>query len=139
MCYIEQPQRDSYIDPLLSYFNIFGPPLDPNQSSYYSNITGFVHGEAKFHNITPAYISNSSPRQPWSDLAEKLMADVNMTNVTDLVGTWNWSASHKVALSVVEKKLPQTFQENTFSDDLILIHVRSLALQILSGTYRATG
>jgi hypothetical protein len=115
---------------LLSYFDTYNLPPDPSEASYYSNITGFIHGDVRFHNITPASISRSASKPPWSDRTELLMAGVNMTSVVDLIGTWNWSASHKLALSVVEK-LPSQASEKTESKSIALVHVRSLVIRYL--------
>lgn len=48
------------------------------------------------------------------------MAETNVTEIADRIGWWNWSASDKVQLSVVEK-LP--LQAN-ISENIALIHVR---------------
>ena len=119
-----KPERDSSIDPLLSHFQIIAPSLDPSVASYYPNITGFIHGDAVFHNITPPHTSGLSLKPPWIDAAEKLMADLNMTKLVESIGTWNWSASRKLALSVVEK----TPVGQNFSQEIALVHVRLVIL-----------
>ncbi len=48
------------------------------------------------------------------------MAKTNETEIAERVGTWNWTASAKVALSVSEKKQPQT---SAMYEDLVLINV----------------
>ena len=49
----------------------FGVPLHPAFASYYSNITGFVHGPLTMHNLTTYAIaaneSSSSPSPPQID------------------------------------------------------------------------
>ena len=105
-------------------FNIKGSLLDPTLDSYHSNITGFIHGDAEFTNIT----SNSlalNETITWRHEAMNFMATANMTNMTEKLGSWNWNSSTKVALSVVEKK-PQPSGQLPFSATLIaLVHVRS--------------
>jgi hypothetical protein len=116
----EKPERDALVDPLLSRFDVFAPPLDPHKSSYYPNITGFIHGDAVFHNITPPHTAGLPLKPPWINATEKLMADVNMTKLMVSIGTWNWSDSRKLALSVVEKKSPL---EPDSPKEIVLIHV----------------
>jgi transmembrane E3 ubiquitin-protein ligase len=115
-----QPKRDYSFEPLLSHFKIFGPPIDSSRASYYPNITGFIHGDAVFHNITPSHISGHNPKPPWSDATESLMHGVNITKLAESIGTWDWSASRKLALSVVEKKPPP---EQNALHDILLIRV----------------
>jgi len=110
---------------LVSYLGVFRPPLNRNLASYYLNITGFIHGDATFHNVTPLHLSNNRSKEPWSNLAENLMVGVNMTDVNEKTGTWNWSASNKVTLSVVEKKPQYANGTPTVSDDMVLVHVCS--------------
>jgi len=118
-----QPDRDPAVTPLLDSFTLRGGKLDPARASYYSNITGFIHGDAKYHNITPSYLSNSSTPAIWEPMAESYMAGTNMTDLVNRVGTWNWTASNKVALSVVEKRPLQTSGNGNVSEDIALVHV----------------
>jgi hypothetical protein len=59
----------------------------------------------------------------WSPLADKYMADANMSLILHKIGSWNWSASAKIALSLVEK---QPSVSNS-SENFAFIHVRVLA------------
>jgi hypothetical protein len=112
--------------PLLSSFITFGSQLDPNKDSYYSNITGFIRGDIKFHNITPAFLSNPSIDPPWKAYAETLMNGTNTTAVTERSSTWNWTGSDKVALSVVEKN-PVSGQDRSLNitEEITVVHVHS--------------
>ncbi|KAF7356630.1 RING-type domain-containing protein [Mycena venus] len=110
------PEQDVTVVPLLDSFKIGGGLLDPVTSSYFSNTTGTFHGDTKFYNITPPFLNNTA--HEWSPLAEKYMADANMTLILEKIGTWNWSASDKVALSLVEK--PPSF--TNASNNVALIH-----------------
>ncbi|KAK0434656.1 hypothetical protein EV421DRAFT_1839657 [Armillaria borealis] len=113
------PDREPSLTSLLHEFIPAHLPLDPLYSSYYSNVTGFIRGSAAFFNITPSFLSTAS--YSWKDAAESFMAKANETEVVERAGTWNWTASAKVALSVSEKKQPQT---SAMSEDLVLINGR---------------
>ncbi|KAF6761571.1 hypothetical protein DFP72DRAFT_1041797 [Ephemerocybe angulata] len=117
------PDRDSTLSPLLDSFKLQGVELDPFENSYYSNVTGFIHGTTQFHNITPpALTANHS--LPWMPIAENYTQGLNMTEVLGKLGAWNWTATGKVALSVVEKK-PLGVDGNLMSKSkLALVHGR---------------
>lgn len=80
-----------------------GSVLDAYKESYYSNITGFIHGNSEFYNITPG-AATQNESLPWRPFAESYMTGINITSVVQRSVSWNWTASSKVALSVVEKK-----------------------------------
>lgn len=111
------------MEPLLSSFMTFGLHLDPSKASYYSNITGFIRGDVKFHNITPSFLSNSSTNPIWRPFAENLMNGTNATEVIERSSTWNWTGSDKVALSVVEKN-PLTSQDQSLNltEEMAVVH-----------------
>ncbi|KAJ6607473.1 hypothetical protein B0H10DRAFT_550301 [Mycena sp. CBHHK59/15] len=111
------PGQDATVPPLLHSFDIRGGLLDPLFWSYYSNTTGTFHGDVKFHNITPPALANDTANE-WLPAAQSYTADANMTSVLEKTGSWNWSSSNKVALSVVEKRPTLT---NT-SESIALIH-----------------
>ncbi|KAJ7115923.1 hypothetical protein C8R44DRAFT_880324 [Mycena epipterygia] len=110
------PDQDATVPPLLQSFKIEGGLLDPFDSSYYSNTTGTFHGDTKFYNVTPPSLNHSVAE--WSPLAEKYMVDANMSLILEKTGSWNWSASDKVALSLVEKQPSFT----NASEKVALIH-----------------
>ena len=125
-----QPRRDTTVPTLLETFHVQGGPLDPNQESYYSNITGFIHGNAVFTNITlPALQDNHTV--PWKHHAERFMKDVNTTGMGVRLGSWAWNTSTKLSLSVVEKHTLESQQPSSKSPLVTLIHVR-LSLNLLS-------
>jgi len=109
---------------LLDVFQIQTGVLDASKYSYYPNITGFIHGDAEFRNITlPSLASNET--LPWKQQATQFMAQLNTTNITDRLGSWNWTASTKIALSLVEKKPSEQHSALLQSDPIALVHVRS--------------
>ncbi|KAJ7765390.1 hypothetical protein DFH07DRAFT_1014818 [Mycena maculata] len=110
------PDQDPSVPPLLQAFDLAGGPLDTYTSSYYSNTTGTFHGDAKFYNVTPPSLNDTA--HEWSPLAEQYMADANMSVILDKLGSWNWSASDKIALSLVEKR-PSFVNA---SENVVLIH-----------------
>ncbi|PPQ90771.1 hypothetical protein CVT25_010160 [Psilocybe cyanescens] len=117
------PETDPTLPPLLETFHVKGSLLDPHVESYYPNITGFIHGNAEFTNITfPSLALNDT--LPWRHLAQNVMAGVNTTNITEKLGTWSWSTSTKVALSVVEKKTPDSGMSNELINSMALVHGR---------------
>ena len=109
---------------MLDVFGIQGGLLDASKDSYYPNITGFIHGDAEFTNITlPSLAINET--LPWIREAKQFMAHVNTTNITDKLGSWDWVASTKIALSFVEKKPLEPHPASLRSDPVALVHVRS--------------
>jgi hypothetical protein len=109
---------------LLDVFGIQGGLLDTSKDSYYPNITGFIHGDAEFTNITLPSLAMVETL-PWMQQAKQFMAHVNTTNITDRLGAWNWVASTKIALSFVEKKPLEPQSASLRSDPVALVHVRS--------------
>ncbi|TFK71357.1 hypothetical protein BDN72DRAFT_817637 [Pluteus cervinus] len=111
------PEQDEAIHPLLDSFGIVGEIQDPNWSSYYSNITGFIRGEGQFYNITPSALALNTSRK-WTPYAEALMSKVNLTGIPDKLGVWDWEASKQVSLSVTEK----LSRLDDRSESAVLIH-----------------
>uniref|UniRef100_A0A0W0EYZ4 RING-type E3 ubiquitin transferase n=1 Tax=Moniliophthora roreri TaxID=221103 RepID=A0A0W0EYZ4_MONRR len=95
---------------------------DPLRTSFYSNITGFIHGDAKYYNISPETWNQSSESVSWAPLAQVYMANDtrNMTEVAEKLGTWNWTIPETVAFSIVEKAPVETNTTNQIS----LVHGR---------------
>lgn len=116
------PDQDPVLPSLLQSFNVQESILDPGQSSYYPNITGFVHGTTEFHNITPSALADNDTT-PWNALAQTYMAGSNNTEIVERIGLWNWTASEKVALSVVEK-LPLYENGTVVSENIAFVHGR---------------
>ncbi|KAK6992210.1 RING-type domain-containing protein [Favolaschia claudopus] len=110
------PERDATVAPLLHSFHVVGGHLDSSTSSYYANTTGTFHGDTNFYNVTPPSLNDTALE--WSPIAEKYMMDANMSLILEKIGSWNWSASDKVALSLVEK--PPSFINA--SKDVALVH-----------------
>ncbi|EEB87411.1 hypothetical protein MPER_15242 [Moniliophthora perniciosa FA553] len=83
---------------------------DPLRTSFYSNITGFIHGDAKYYNISPEAWNQSTDSVSWAPLAQAYMANDtrNMTEVVEKSGTWNWTIPETVAFSLVEKAPVET-------------------------------
>ncbi|KAF9453591.1 hypothetical protein P691DRAFT_658228 [Macrolepiota fuliginosa MF-IS2] len=117
------PELDHTVPPLLDAFHIKGRTLDPLRESYYPNITGYVRGNAQFYNITPASLQRNDSL-PWRPLAEDYVAGANVTEMAEMVSTWNWTASNKMVMTLNEKK-PLALQKNS-SDvkDLVAVHAR---------------
>lgn len=102
----------------------FGVPLNPSLASYYSNVSGFIHGPVDMHNLTTFLNSSStftpSPlaaaQQPsteipfsvappiWARLAPAFLSNFNATDAHERIGTWNWSAPSELAFRVLEKR-----------------------------------
>ncbi|KAA1475498.1 hypothetical protein DENSPDRAFT_842291 [Dentipellis sp. KUC8613] len=92
---------------LVNSFVPAGLILDPATSSYFPNITGFVRGHSHIHNLSSA----SDVQAPWSPYAKQLMRDANMTEVTEQLGSWNWTASEKVSMSLSERPIELSEEE----------------------------
>ncbi|KAF8967642.1 hypothetical protein BDZ97DRAFT_1802585 [Flammula alnicola] len=117
------PERDSTLTPLMDAFHVQGNILDPTRESYYSNVTGFIHGDAAFTNITLSSLASNETFR-WKHEAENFMAGINTTNITERLGSWDWAASTKVALSVLEKDPPGIEQSSFSTSPIALIHGR---------------
>ncbi|CAL1715555.1 unnamed protein product [Somion occarium] len=105
--------------PLVDSLLTLGSQLDSMEASYYTNLTGFWRGDIEFHNLT----SNST--DPWQPLAHDLISSANLTNATELsdrLGSWNWSASNKVAISVGDKLVWSKPHLTNVSKDIAVIH-----------------
>ncbi|KAF9531755.1 hypothetical protein CPB83DRAFT_84315 [Crepidotus variabilis] len=114
-------ERDTSIPPLLEAFHVQGKELDPSRESYYPNVTGFIHGSSTLTNITlPSLKANQTI--PWGSLAEKLMHNVNTTYLSERLGSWDWSSSTRLSLSITES-LPRGV-EHTSDATVSLVHGR---------------
>ncbi|KAG6832663.1 hypothetical protein H0H87_000845 [Tephrocybe sp. NHM501043] len=107
---------------LLSDFSIQGSVVNPQEASYFPNVTGFIHASAHYHNITPTALSLNVTTS-WNSHAQAYMAGTNETAMAEPLGSWNWTATDKMALSVVEK-LPTHLNGTTLSDTIALVHGR---------------
>lgn len=116
---------------LLDHFITFGSHLDSSKASYYSNITGFIRGDLKFHNITPSFLSNSTANPVWRPFAENFVNGTNTTEVVQRSSTWNWSGSEKVALSVVEKSpVGSNDRSLHLTEEITVVHVCNIYISI---------
>ncbi|KAI0365183.1 hypothetical protein BV20DRAFT_973479 [Pilatotrama ljubarskyi] len=98
------PIEDPNMMPLVDAFMSFGGELDPKRRSYYSNMTGFWHGDVQAHNLTSLNASEAS--SSWRHLSEQFVLPTNVTAIPELLGPWNWTSSNKVSLSVGDKLIP---------------------------------
>ncbi|KAI0644285.1 hypothetical protein C8Q79DRAFT_913528 [Trametes meyenii] len=113
------PTLDPNMLPLVGAFVTFGPELDPKSGSYYSNMTGFWHGDLQPHNLTN--LNTSEAASSWRHLSEQFMVSTNFTAIPDLLGPWNWTRSNRVSLSVGDKLIP--FEHNGFNNtNVAIIH-----------------
>ncbi|KAJ7581470.1 hypothetical protein C8J56DRAFT_960123 [Mycena floridula] len=118
------PQPDPNVLPLVRSLIPDGFKLDPLKASYYSNITGFIHGAAHFHNISEAALPTLNHSLPWKSAAELYMNGSNTTNMMEpleRIGSWNWTASEQVSLSVVERAPHRTAN---ITENIVLVHGR---------------
>ncbi|KAI0793636.1 hypothetical protein C8Q74DRAFT_1243576 [Fomes fomentarius] len=95
------PVQDSNTMPFVASFIPFGREIDPKQGSYYSNMTGFWHGDVQLHNLTA--LNTTEQASPWRHLSEQFMIPTNLTAIPELQGPWNWTRSNKVTLNVGDK------------------------------------
>lgn len=114
----------------MNSFMTFGTHLDPNEASYYTNITGFIRGDVSFHNITPPSLAMANN---WESYAVNMMNGTNMTEVAERASSWNWTGSDKVALSVVEKDpAGAAGKKLNLTEDILLVHVSHANLTLRS-------
>ncbi|KAG2071545.1 hypothetical protein BDR04DRAFT_1098008 [Suillus decipiens] len=95
------PDRNTAAAPLVGSFMSFGSRLNPQWASYFSNVTGFAHGEIDFFNITPPSLGSTT--YPWRTHAETFMGDTNMTDLVGHFGSWNWTGSDKISWSIMDR------------------------------------
>lgn len=107
--------------PLVDTFLHFDGVLDNRKYSYYSNVSGVFNGATKFHNLTaiPAANEGDPSWMPWAD---RLMVNVNETEMYERMGTWNWAASSKIGFNVVDKVPPPGRMDVT--ERFAIVHVR---------------
>ncbi|KAH9986100.1 hypothetical protein BJV74DRAFT_545675 [Russula compacta] len=81
--------------------------LDPLTQSYYSNITGFIRGGASFRNLSSELV----PAVEW-----------NETEVAQKLGSWNWSATNKVAMNLLSSPVEVDEKEREEFKDVAMLH-----------------
>ncbi|KAJ4470118.1 hypothetical protein J3R30DRAFT_1227234 [Lentinula aciculospora] len=121
------PEQNVSALPLLETLLPSNGSVNPAYSSYYPNITGFIHGDLRLYNITPSFLANSTESYSWKPVIQDYMKDFNdnMTEVSEKMGAWNWSAPQKVAFSVVEKTTLRSANSSTdVAEHVALIHGR---------------
>ena len=130
----------------------FGVPPNPLLASYYSNVTGFMEGDATFFNLTGHVTPSSGSKDtllptgkptlnsPWTSHILSYLTNFNATDALERMGAWNWSASTHVQWRVLEstpdtddvrKKLEQAAAEGDeearhltqLLGDISLLHV----------------
>jgi transmembrane E3 ubiquitin-protein ligase len=77
-----------------------GGILNPAQYTYYQNITGFIHGDTQYYNISPLV---EEPTVSWKAAANSFMHDFNVTVAAEQMDKWNWTASEMVSISIGER------------------------------------
>ena len=110
--------------PLVSSFLPFGAELDPMRGSYYSNMTGFWHGDLQLHNLTS--LNSTEEKAPWRPFAEQWMLASNLTAIPERLVPWNWTRSNKVTLNVGDKRVPFKGKEGNETRNVAIIHVSSI-------------
>ena len=110
--------------PLVESLMTFGSQADPQSASYYTNLTGFWHGEIDVHNLTS--LSTNDSISEWSSAATDFVSHTNMTELPELLGTWKWGATEKLSLSVGDKLVVNQSIPQNVTDDISIIHVRIL-------------
>ena len=129
MLMLSQPDRQPTVDSLLEGFHIQGRKLNPEQESYFPNITGFIHGKLHYYNISLPTLESPGD-VPEKSLLEAYMSGFNATEMEGRLGKWNWAASDKVAFSVIEK--PATTAQRNVNSEMALMHVSSISLHAVA-------
>ncbi|RDX47178.1 hypothetical protein OH76DRAFT_1558028 [Lentinus brumalis] len=115
------PVQDPNTMPLVAAFLPYGREVDPAKASYYSNMTGFWHGNVQPHNLTSLNVTEQS--SPWRHLSEQFMIPTNLSTIPELLGPWNWTRTNKVTLNVADKLVPLG-QGGNETKDIAIIHGR---------------
>ncbi|KAJ8473594.1 hypothetical protein ONZ45_g16234 [Pleurotus djamor] len=116
------PSVDSTVQPLVESFLKPGEFQNTILSSYYPNITGFLHGDGTAYNITMPSLASQVVR--WKSSAVAYVTDLNTTEAIERAGTWNWTASDKVKLSLGEKPSIHPETNVPLNPDIALVHGR---------------
>lgn len=111
----EQPARPPGESRIVSEAVPHRGVLDPLAQSYYSNITGFVRGDVAFRNFSSELV----PATEW-----------NETEVAQRLGRWNWSASNKVAMSLLSRPVAVDEKEKKEFEGVAMLHVSSQILPL---------
>lgn len=114
--------------PLVESLMTFGNQVDSQSAAYYTNLTGFWRGDVRFHNLTNLQSNESSPLPPWHTFSDDLVWRANLTNATEFasrVGSWNWTRSDKVQISLGDKFMWDEGEHRNLSKDIAMIHVSS--------------
>ncbi|KAI0925008.1 hypothetical protein AcW1_006950 [Taiwanofungus camphoratus] len=115
------PSKDPSTMPLVDVFMTFGSRIDPQQGSYYSNLTGFWKGELHFNNLTSVSVTDP-PLQPWRYLADDFVAGINISALPELLGSWNWSASENLTINAGDKAFLFDGGNGSVSGQIATIH-----------------
>ena len=115
--------------PLVSVFLSFGRELDPQRGSYYSNMTGFWHGNLQLHNLTAPNATGEVAA--WRHLSEQWMSAPNLTAILERLGPWNWTLLDKVTLNVGYKRVPFKRKEGNEMRNIAVTHVSPHRLSML--------
>ncbi|KAG6332659.1 hypothetical protein ID866_6427 [Astraeus odoratus] len=113
------PSRNPFVSPLVESHMTFGSHMDPSSASYFPNITGFIRGQLDFFNITLSSLNETNV--PWKSDAQSYMADVNMTELTESLGDWDWEATEKMSWSVIDRAMVKA---EGVSQEIAMVHGR---------------
>ena len=99
---LPQPERDVYMEQLVS--KILPPPyqLHPSLGSYYSNTTGVFRGDIRYYNLS------SIPHDTnvtWKPIADHIMENANLSAIPERQGSWNWSAADSIEIKVHDRMI----------------------------------
>ncbi|KEP50684.1 putative RING finger protein [Rhizoctonia solani 123E] len=81
-------------------------PIDNSKGSYFTNITGFINGQATFFNLSDPSPSNYTWN--WNKTAGPLVSGLNHTQVNASLGDFLWSGIDKIAGNVRELRINQS-------------------------------
>ncbi|KAI0742037.1 hypothetical protein C8Q80DRAFT_1197624 [Daedaleopsis nitida] len=114
------PSQDPNTTPLVAAFISTGHEVDPKHESYYSNMTGFWHGDLQPHNLTA--LNATEQISPWRHLSEQFILPTNLSAIPDLSGPWNWTRSNKLTLNVGDKLVPLNESQSSQAKSIAIIH-----------------
>jgi hypothetical protein len=98
-CYLSQPERDVFMERLVSEILPVPHQPDPFFGSYYSNASGWFHGDVRYYNLSSIpYDTNVT----WKPIADHLMENTNLSAIPERLGNWNWSATDTIGIRVLD-------------------------------------
>lgn len=129
LMYFLKPPEDPTLSPFVHSL-LPTPHRFDGQDSYYRNISGFLNGPSKFHNLISLHdvslaTSNETTSPSWYPFADQFLkhAQINATEVAERKGSYNWTGIDKITITIMEFRHGNTPDSIQSPEALTLLHV----------------